>query len=77
MGDYPKMLYRGSFASQAALEAAWNSQSGIEQKQVKSVGEQLEVMKLGFVEMPSEMVVQAAGPAPKKGSRDEPLNVNR
>lgn len=79
-GDYPKTLYRGSFANKADLEAAWNSQGGIEQKHVNSVQEQEAALSAGFVEQPIDMVKMptAASMMPtKKGPRDEPLSGNR
>jgi hypothetical protein len=82
--DYPKMVYRGVFASKAALEAAWNTQAGITQKLVNSAAEQEAALAAGFVEQPIDMirmpaaapVAPAAPPAPIPAfKRDEPLNV--
>jgi len=80
--DYPKTMYRGAFTSKADLEAAWNSQAGIEQKIVANEQEQEALMKTGFVEQPIDLVkMQVSSTAPpltvsRKGAKDEPLNVN-
>jgi hypothetical protein len=78
MPDYPKMMYRGSFDSTEALEAAWNGQLGIEQKTVSSQQDEEAASKAGFVTQPADMVKLAIPTlgVPKKASRDEPLNVN-
>jgi hypothetical protein len=79
MGDYPKMMYRGSFGSQAELEAAWNGQLGIEQKTVSSQQDEEAASKAGFVALPADMVklaIPTLGAPKKASSRDEPLNVN-
>jgi len=80
--DYPKTMYRGAFSSKAELEAAWNAQTGIEQRIVADESEQAAAAKLGFVERPIEMIlIGTAAPAQsttltRKGAKDEPLNVN-
>jgi len=82
--DYPKTMYRGAFSSKAELEAAWNAQTGIEQRIVADESEQAAAAKLGFVERPIEMILigtSSTAPVPsttltRKGAKDEPLNVN-
>jgi hypothetical protein len=87
--DFPKMMYRGAFQSKAALEAAWNTQSGVQTKQVNDAGEQEAAITAGFVEQPIDMIqmpVSAPPPAasigiatvvtPARKGKDEPLNVN-
>jgi len=73
--DYPKTMYRGAFTSKADLEAAWNSQAGIEQKIVANEHEQESAIKAGFVEQPIDMIKMqssSTSPAARKG-KDEPL----
>jgi hypothetical protein len=79
MGDYPKMMYRGSFDSREALEAAWNAQKGVEQKTVSSQQDEEAASKAGFVAQPADMIklaIPTLGAPKKASSRDEPLNVN-
>ena len=80
MADYPKTLYRGKFETITELHAAWNAQSGIQQKHVNSDEQQKVAEAEGFVENPADMVKMpsAAALAPAKPGRklDEPLSGN-
>lgn len=76
---YPKMLYKGSFANEEELYAAWNDQRGIEHKTVHSTQEEAAALKLGFVDVPGDMVKMPTAASmipPKKGPKDEPLSGN-
>ncbi len=60
--EFPKWVYRGAFASQADLEAAWRDAS-VESRMVADVAAEVAALEDGFVTDPLALVDDPNAPA--------------